>query len=59
MLDTKLLETLVCPQCHHNLVYYKPENQLVCDICSLAFPIEDDIPIMLLEAAQLFTARDA
>ena len=59
MLDTKLLETLVCPQCRHNLAYHQPENQLVCDICSLAFPVEDDIPIMLLEAAQPFTVRDA
>ena len=57
-MDTKLLESLVCPQCHHALDYHQKEQQLHCTICSLAFLIEDGIPIMLLEAAQPLNAKD-
>jgi uncharacterized protein YbaR (Trm112 family) len=51
-MDAKLLEILVCPICKGALEYRKSEAELVCPKCKLAFPIRDDIPIMLEEEAR-------
>lgn len=51
---------LVCPRCHHALDYQNDTEQLACWNCQLAFPIEDDIPIMLLDVAKpLHINKDA
>ncbi len=48
----ELLEILVCPQCRGDLEYQTdPTEALRCHACRLAFPVEDDIPIMLLDEA--------
>lgn len=53
-MDAKLLDILVCPACKGPLVYAKPQQQLICRADRLAYPIRDDIPVMLEEeAAQL------
>jgi len=53
-MDAKLLDILACPVCKGPLVYAKPQQQLICRADRLAFPIRDDIPVMLEEeAAQL------
>ena len=52
MLNFKLLEILVCPLCKGNLFYYKKNNELICKFDKLAYPIENDIPIMLEEKAR-------
>lgn len=46
-MDARLLDILVCPICKANLEYRKAEAELVCKPCKLAFPVRDDIPIML------------
>ena len=46
-MDAKLLEILVCPLCKGPLVYKKAEQELVCKPCRLAYPVRDDIPVML------------
>ena len=46
-MDARLLDILVCPICKANLEYRKTEAELVCKPCKLAFPVRDDIPIML------------
>lgn len=51
-MDAKLLEILVCPLCKGPLVYKKPEQELVCKPCRLAYPVRDDIPVMLEEEAR-------
>ncbi len=53
-MNPKLLEILVCPICKGPLVYKKPAQELICKADRLAFPIKDDIPVMLeAEARQL------
>ncbi|MBI3249255.1 MAG: Trm112 family protein [Deltaproteobacteria bacterium] len=50
----KLLDILVCPQCKGDLEPTPAHDGLTCHACKLRYPIEDDIPIMLIEeAAQL------
>ncbi len=51
-MDARLLDILVCPICKSNLEYRKAEHELVCKPCKLAYPIRDDIPIMLEEEAR-------
>jgi uncharacterized protein YbaR (Trm112 family) len=53
-LDPALLEILACPQCHSNVSIDYEAEEVVCVgvTCGLAFPIRDDIPIMLVEAAR-------
>ncbi len=51
-LAPELLDILVCPKCKGNLDYRPAEAVLVCPACGLAYPIEDDIPIMLIDEAR-------
>jgi uncharacterized protein YbaR (Trm112 family) len=51
-LPPELLEILVCPKCKGDLEYRQEEAELVCHACRLVYPIEDDIPIMLIDEAK-------
>ncbi|TXT26640.1 MAG: hypothetical protein FD134_455 [Gallionellaceae bacterium] len=57
-MDAKLLDILVCPLCKSSLVYRKAERELVCKVDRLAFPIQDDIPVMLADEARKLTAEE-
>lgn len=58
-MDTKLLEILVCPLCKSSLIYQKPAQELICKADRLAFKIEDDIPVMLVDEARKLTPEEA
>jgi uncharacterized protein YbaR (Trm112 family) len=51
-MNPKLLEILVCPVCKGPLEWKKSKHELVCRPCRLAYPIRDDIPVMLPEEAR-------
>ena len=51
-MDKKLLEILVCPICKGKLGYDKAENELLCSVDRLAFPVRDGIPVMLEDQAR-------
>ena len=51
-MDSKLLDILVCPLCKGPLVSKKPQTELICKPCRLAYPIKDDIPVMLEDEAR-------
>ena len=57
-MDSKLLEILVCPLCKGPLVWRKDANELVCKGDRLAFPVKDDIPVMLEEEARALGADE-
>jgi uncharacterized protein len=57
MLDQRLLDILACPKCKGDLEY--TADQLICHACRLAYPIRDEIPIMLVEEAAPLDAADA
>ena len=52
-MDKKLLDILACPVCKGPLVYRKEQQELVCKLDRLAYPIRDDIPVMLEEEARV------
>ncbi len=51
-LDPVLLEILVCPDCKGALTVDQDHDELVCNGCGLAYPVRDNIPIMLVEEAR-------
>jgi uncharacterized protein YbaR (Trm112 family) len=51
-MDSMLLDILVCPVCKGPLQYTKAERELICRADRLAFPIRDDIPVMLEDEAR-------
>ena len=57
-MDARLLEILVCPVCKGNLDYRKTQGELVCGACRLAFPVKDDIPVMLEDEARQVPAGE-
>lgn len=57
-MNSKLLDILVCPLCKSPLVYKRPVNELVCKACRLAYPVRDDIPVMLEDEARKLPAEE-
>ena len=51
-MDNRLLEILVCPLCKGTLQHDRANNELICHVDKLAYPIRDGIPIMLPEEAR-------
>lgn len=54
MIDPKLLDILACPVCKGNLTYQKADDKLLCEKCRLKYPIQDDIPIMLVDRTEKY-----
>jgi uncharacterized protein YbaR (Trm112 family) len=52
MVNKELLDILACPQCKGKVVLDENGAFLVCGTCHLRYPIEDDIPIMLIDRAE-------
>lgn len=55
-MDKKLAEILVCPLCKGKLIFKKEE--LICRFDRLAFPIREDIPIMLEQEARVISLEE-
>ncbi|RUM82999.1 MAG: Trm112 family protein [Candidatus Thioglobus sp.] len=50
MIDKALLKLLVCPQSKAPLK--QVGDELVCEVSGLAYPINDGIPVLLVEEAR-------
>lgn len=57
-MDKKLLDILACPVCKGPLLYRKEAQELVCKIDRLAYPVRDDIPVMLEDEARVLPADE-
>jgi uncharacterized protein len=53
-LDNWLLDILACPNCHSTLQADDEASELVCTNteCGLAYPVRDDIPVLLVDEAR-------
>ena len=51
-MDKKLLDLLVCPVTKGPLIYDKEKHELISKSACLAYPIRDDIPVMLEDEAR-------
>ena len=59
-IEAWLLEILACPECHAPLRADDEASELVCtcETCGLAYPVLDDIPVLLVEEARRPGAGD-
>ncbi len=57
-MDKKLLDILACPVCKGPLVYDRKKQELICKADRLAYPIRDDIPVMLEEEARELSVEE-
>jgi uncharacterized protein len=51
-LSEELLAVIVCPDCHGDLLPVAEQDELVCQQCGLAYPVRDDIPVLLVDEAR-------
>ena len=57
-MNPKLLEILVCPVCKGPLDWKECVPDLVCHACRIAYPVRDDIPVILPEEARRLEADE-
>ena len=51
-IDRKFLELLVCPVSHTALIYDAQKRELISKASGLAYPVRDNIPILLPDEAR-------
>jgi len=56
MVPQDLLDILVCPLCRKALVSEENGEGLKCGQCRRVYPVQDDIPILLVDAATIESA---
>jgi len=57
-MDKRLLNILVCPLCKSQLHLDIDKHELICKADRLAYPIRDDVPVMLVEEALSLNADE-
>jgi uncharacterized protein len=55
MISQELIDLLVCPVCKKPVSLIEKGKGLKCGECHRVYPIQDDIPIMLVDAAVIET----
>lgn len=52
-MDTALLAILACPKCRGSLEHLEANGKegLGCPACAVVYPVQDDIPVLLIEEA--------
>ncbi len=51
MIDKELLDILACPLCKTEVKL--EDDKIVCTKCGRRYPVKDDIPVMLIDEAEL------
>ena len=57
-MDKKLLDIMVCPVTKGPLIYDKAKQELISKSARLAYPIRNNIPVMLEEEARVLTDEE-
>ncbi len=50
--EQQWIEILACPSCLGSLSYRENPESLLCHSCALAYPIVDEIPVLIRDRAQ-------
>ena len=58
IMDKRLLNILVCPLCKSQLHLDADKHELICKADRLAYPIRDDVPVMLVDEARSMSADE-
>lgn len=57
-MDKRILDIIACPICKGYLIYNKEGKELICKLDRLAFPIKEEIPVMLESEARELAADE-
>jgi uncharacterized protein YbaR (Trm112 family) len=57
-MEKNLLEILACPVCKGELLYDAANQELLCRFDRLAYPIVNDIPVMLESRARRMSVEE-
>ncbi len=57
-MNKKLLDLLVCPVTKGPLIYDRKNQELISVSARLAYPVKDDIPVMLEDEARTLTSEE-
>ncbi len=52
-MDHRLLEIVACPLCKSKLTYDAQQQELICKVDRLAYPIKEGIPVLLESEARM------
>ncbi len=58
MMNRNLLDIVVCPICKSSLHLNEDKHELICKVDKLAYPIRDDIPVMLVDEARSLSPEE-
>ena len=58
-MNKNLLDIVVCPICKSHLRLDEEKDELICKVDKLAYPIRDDIPVMLVDEARSLSPEEA
>lgn len=57
-MDSRLTEVLVCPVCKGPLHFNAQKSEMQCAKCALGFPLDGDIPVMLVKEARTLSPEE-
>jgi uncharacterized protein YbaR (Trm112 family) len=57
-MDKSLLEILACPLCKGELLYDHANQELICRFDRVAYPVINDIPVMLESRARRMSIEE-
>lgn len=57
-MDKTLLEILACPVCKGELLYDQNNQELICRFDRIAYPILNDVPVMLESRARRLSSEE-
>lgn len=58
-MNKNLLDIVVCPICKSPLHLDEIKLELICKVDKLAYPIRDNIPVMLVDEARSLSPEEA
>jgi uncharacterized protein len=58
MIDSRLLDILVCPLCKGPVMFKGAAAAMICRADRLAFPVVDGVPVMLEAEARVLASDD-
>lgn len=48
----ELADILICPKCQGKVLLLNDKSAFVCRSCNLKYPVDDSIPVMLIDCAE-------
>ena len=58
MIEKNLMEILACPICKGELIYDSNLHELICRFDRLAYPITNDIPVLIQARSRRLTSEE-